>query len=182
MKKTILILAVFAVAISFAAEENKKELSKETDKVARIDKKDLGQYSMKLLPNAKDFEKKENKSTEYYLGYDKDKKLAGYIIPSSAKGHSDLIKLLVGVDSEYILVDFVIIYQAETEEYYINVEKDANFPKQFPGKKKDDITIKSQKTPDGKIDLVSGASLSSTAITKGIKKALESAEKISKEK
>lgn len=145
-----------------------------------IDKKDFEEYSKKLLPDAKEFKKEEFKSCEYYIGYGKDKEIIGYIVQTATQGHSDLIKLFVGVDSKCKVVDLVITYQAETPEYYKNVEQSKDFLEQFKGKQKQDITIKTPKNENGKINLATGASLSSTAIIKGVKKALEFVENLTK--
>jgi len=110
---------------------------------------------------------KENE--QYYDAYDKDEKQIGRVLKIEAPGYSSFINALVGIDLENKITGIDIISQQETPGLGANIEKES-FLKQFIGKTKEDLKIKKE---GGEIDAVTGATISSRAITEGVRKIME---------
>lgn len=105
----------------------------------------------------------------YYDAYDKDGKLIGRVLKIEAPGYSSIINALVGIDLENKITGIDIIDQQETPGLGANIEKE-DFLNQFIGKTKDLLKIKKD---GGEIDAVTGATISSRAITNGVRKKIE---------
>ena len=86
-----------------------------------------------------------------------------------AIGYSSIINALVGVDLNNKITGIGIISQQETPGLGSNIEKES-FLSQFIGKGIEDLNIKKD---GGKIDAVTGATISSRAITSGVRNAIE---------
>ena len=115
----------------------------------------------------------------YWVGY-KDsgkKKPGGYIFITRGKGYSSTIEAMVGVDGDIKINRVKILFQQETPGLGDKImeirprESDPWFTRQFIGKSaSDDIRIKKD---GGIIDAISGATISSRAVTGAIDKGLK---------
>lgn len=121
--------------------------------------------SLNRVISADSFSEKE----KYYDAYDKDKKLIGRVLKIEALGYSSIINALVGIDLENKITGIDIVSQQETPGLGANIEKE-DFLKQFIGKTKEELKIKKD---GGKIDAITGATISSRAITDGVVKSIE---------
>ena len=106
---------------------------------------------------------------KYYNAYDKDEKLIGKVLKIEAPGYSSIINALVGINLDNSIIGVDVISQQETPGLGANIEKDT-FLQQFIGKTRDNLKIKKD---GGEIDAVTGATISSRAITDEIRKMME---------
>lgn len=102
----------------------------------------------------------------------KDGNTVAYIVPSEAKGYGGTIKMLVAVTAEGKAMDFSILEHNETPGLGDNAQKPA-FRSQFKGK--DASHMKVVKEPSNKEDIqaMTGATITSRAVTLGVKQAVD---------
>lgn len=103
----------------------------------------------------------ENSKREVLAGAD------GYVVSVSPRGYAGEIKILAGVDLDGRIKGVKILDHRETAGLGANVVSPA-FLKQFLEK-----TVKDPLEPKKDIDAVTGATISSRAVCKGVKEALE---------
>ncbi len=95
----------------------------------------------------------------------------GYVVSCTGKGYSSFIKLLVAVDKEYKVTGIDILGHGETPGLGDQIGT-AWFKGQFKGKALENLNVvKSETNTD--IQAISGATISSKAVTKGVKDAVE---------
>ncbi len=114
----------------------------------------------------------------YYEGYDAEQNLVGYVFSTSAKGYGGDIVTMVGVDAEGKVagIDFLTI--AETAGLGMNATKD-DFKAQFIGK--NGIIGVNKNTPnENEIQALTGATITSKAVTNAVNIALELFEEVDK--
>lgn len=106
---------------------------------------------------------------KYYDAYDKDGKLIGRVLKVEAPGYSSIINALVGIDLENKVTGIGIVSQQETPGLGANIEKE-DFLRQFIGKTRDEMMIKKD---GGEIDAITGATISSKALTEGVRELMK---------
>ena len=121
--------------------------------------------SLNKVITADSFEEKEG----YYDAYDKDKGLIGRVLKVEAPGYSSIIQALVGINLENEIMGIDIVSHQETPGLGASIEKES-FLKQFISKGKEELKIKKD---DGEIDAVTGATISSRAVTDAVRKMME---------
>ncbi len=121
-----------------------------------------------VLPEASDFTGKNLNGFKYFVGIDKNKKPVGYTFIAYGPGYSSTVQTMVGVKPDLSIENIQIIYQSETPGLGANCVK-PYFQKQFSG-----MTIASLAVDKdgGKVVSLTGATISSRAITKSIKAGL----------
>ncbi|PID27883.1 MAG: hypothetical protein CSB55_07480 [Candidatus Cloacimonadota bacterium] len=123
-----------------------------------------------VLPQAESFEQKilgkdsEGNEFYYYVGKNKDNKIIGYTMAVSAPGYSSNPKTMVGLTADLKITDIKVIDQAETPGLGANCVND-DFPPRFRGKGKD--AMKTDKD-GGEIKSITGATITTRAITNSI--------------
>ncbi|MEI7942218.1 MAG: FMN-binding protein [Candidatus Riflemargulisbacteria bacterium] len=139
----------------------------------------LKELSMReLIPTAQAFKQIANKNG-WYKAMDNKGNLVGYILPAETKGYGGTIKILVAIDAEQKIIDYKILAHNETPGLG-DASGLPEFRKQFAGKKPENLIV--VKTPDPtKIVAITGATISSRAVTKGIKECLEQFDGLIKE-
>jgi len=113
----------------------------------------------------------------YYEAKDHQGNLLGYIINAEGKGYSSTIKAIIGVSADYTIQKIKILEQQETPGLGTNCEK-PEFLQRFTGKKpgENDLSkgwsLKVDKD-GGEIQSISGATITSRAVTKAIKESVD---------
>jgi len=123
-----------------------------------------------LVTNAQKFTPVKNKA-EWFTA-EKGGKVIAYVVPAESKGYGGKIKMLVSVTPEGKIIDFAILESAETPGLGDNASKDP-FRNQFKGKETKDLTVVKDATKVDNIQAMTGATISSKAVTKGIKEAVQ---------
>ena len=161
------------------------------------EKKKIFSYAV-IFPDSSFGEEKNTGGQTFVEVHDKDKKLKGYIIFAEGKGYSSTIKIAYGIGIDSKLTDIKIISQQETpglgarceevsaDETIISILKnyikkirikekqikEPWFQQQYTGLKKDQLWLKKQKST-GKIESITGATITSNAITEAVRKSLK---------
>jgi electron transport complex protein RnfG len=110
------------------------------------------------------------KSFEYYVATSGAKPVA-YIASTAGKGYSSYILMLVSLGPDMKVKDLKILHHGETPGLGDQVE-DKNFYGQFRGKTLSQIVLVKGETKEN-IQAISGATISSRAVTNGIKDAVQ---------
>lgn len=108
---------------------------------------------------------------EWYEVY-KDSELLGYIVPSQTKGYGGAIELLVAVGQDLNVITYKIITSKETPGLGDNAAKEP-FASQFIGKSLEHLTVTKDASDTEDIQAISGATITSKAVTLGVKNAVE---------
>jgi len=106
---------------------------------------------------------------KYYDAYDEDEKLVGRVLKVGVLGYSSVINALVGIDLGNKITGIDVVSHEETPGLGANIEKE-DFLMQFIGKVEDEIKLKKD---GGEIDGITGATISSRAITDGVREMME---------
>jgi len=104
---------------------------------------------------------------DIFVGFDVNGKVVGYAAAADATGYGGPIYLLVGIDPAGEIEGIQIIEHRENPGFYFLL-KDRGFVQQFLGKRTDQPFILGQN-----IDSVSGASVSSGAVTLAIQRSIQ---------
>jgi len=123
-----------------------------------------------LVLDAQKFNPVKNKSD--WFTAEKDGKIIAYVVPAESKGYGGAIKMLVSVTPQGKIIDFNILDSKETPGLGDNASKEP-FKSQFKEKETKDLEVVKDKTKVDNIQAMTGATISSKAVTKGIKDAVE---------
>ena len=123
-----------------------------------------------LVTDAQKFNPVKNKK-EWFTA-EKNGKIIAYVVPAESKGYGGAIKMLVSVSPQGKIIDFDILESKETPGLGDNASKEP-FKGQFKGKKTGDLEVVKDKTKVNNIQAMTGATISSKAVTKGIKEAVQ---------
>lgn len=123
-----------------------------------------------LVKDAEGFKPVDGKKDWYAA--EKGGKAIAYVIPSESKGFGGAIKILVAVDLDGKVIDYDIIAHNETPGLGDNANKPA-FREQFKDKKAESLEVTKDPSKIENIQAMTGATISSRAVTKGVKEAIE---------
>ena len=133
------------------------QLKKKNESMAKV----LPASEYKLISN-------EPGSYELYSATIKDK-IVGYTVSLSESGYGGDIDMMIGILPNGTVNGVNIIEMSETPGLGDNAKK-PEFTNMFNGKKNDEIALSKD---GGKIEALSGATVTSRAVTKGVKRAVE---------
>jgi|GEM_PF-480623 len=105
---------------------------------------------------------------DYYIAYT-DKQVIGFAFIATGKGYGGEISIFVGLNTDFTIKDIKILSNTETPGLGTRITEDA-FTVQFKGLSSQDISLAKD---GGKIDAITGATISSKAVTDAVRKELE---------
>ena len=119
------------------------------------------------------FEEVKGIDAEAFKGLDKDGNLVGYAIPASHKGYGGEIELMVGISAQGEITGVTILSINETPGLGMNA-KNESFTNQFLTNVPDNgFTAKSDDPSKEKIDALTGATITSEAVSEAVNKAID---------
>ena len=133
--------------------------------------------SQEVLPDATTFKKEIKKGETIEIGL-RDGKKVGEVYLVTTRGYSGEIKLKVGVDLEGKITGIKILESLETPGLGAKI-KERKFSEQFKGKSKNNLYLKKEKS-EGRIDSITGATISSSAVVDAIRKRLSPLNSVNK--
>lgn len=154
------------------------------DKIAQQAEQNAIETRAQVLPNAVKFKEIEDKAGSYFIGEGKDGATVGYTFATSAKGYGGNVDVMVGIDSIKGKVSGVaILSQNETPGLGANAANES-FTNQY--RQSLDFgsvfSVVKNKTPeDGEIEAITGATITSQAVTDAVNHALKQYKEIVKE-
>lgn len=170
--KLLLITAIAGLILGWAHKITLEPINQQNIKT--------NQEAMKeVLPSADNFAKLETKLPqessiiEVNKG-DKGGNDLGYAIKVSTKGYGGLIEMMVGVSNEGKVEGIKIISHSETPGLGANAPN-PEFSDQYKGKPIDKAieVVKTEPASDNEIKAITGATITSKAVTKGANEAVE---------
>ena len=148
-----------------------------------------------VLPEAKEFEpindleevkSKVAEDADIIQSIDEAKdgdKTVGYAVKTTPNGYGGEIELLTGIDSEGTITGISVLEQGETAGLGAR-STESEFQAQYKGLKADEPVVveKSGEVTGNEIAAISGATITSNAITKGVNTSSEAVEVLEKSK
>lgn len=181
MKKIIIptislfiICTVAAVLLAFTNQATSKKIDEMAIQSAKASQS-------KVLSEATAFEEKtlklDGKEFTYQIGTSSDEAIVGYVFATTANGYGGQVKIMTGIlpDGKVNKVE-VIDVSSETPGLGLNAQNDA-FHSQFNGKSANIEVVKNDATGN-QIKAMTGATITSKAVTKAVNQALNAFEQI----
>lgn len=177
--KEMLKITLSLVAIFIAAGLIMGVTYKYTSPVRFIaEKKEKEEALRAMAPDATDpitpagnWSSSHGKPYEYYMATSNGKAVA-YISSTAGKGYSSYIAMLVSMDTDLKIKDVNILHHGETPGLGDQVEDRKLFLDQFKGKALSQLVLLKTETKEN-IQAISGATISSRAVTNGVKDAVQ---------
>ena len=134
--------------------------------------------NMQSLIDADNFEECENGEITYYAAINGGK-TAAYIFTESSKGYGGDVSVMTAIKPDGTVAGVAILdVSNETPGLGQNAAKE-NFYSQYAGLKKGISLLKNgAKAENNEVDAVTGATITSTAVTRAVNKALDDFEKV----
>ena len=144
------------------------------DKIKALSLQAEAEARTKVLDTAKSFsDEMEKDGITYYEGYDDSGEIVGYIFPEESKGYGGTIYMQVGINSDGTVHGVEITELSETAGLGMNAKNQPWFLEQF----KDMggvIGVAKNNPADTEIQALTGATITSRAVTLGVNTAIES--------
>lgn len=159
------------------------------DKIAALEQKTANEARQAVIPGAifEEIKLSESEEKEFSDEYDfkgayraeKDGKFSGYCISVAPNGFGGEINMIVGLDANLNYTGIKIISLSETPGLGAKASE-SEFTKQFSDNKKGKLEVikNAKKTEENQINAISGATITSKAVTTGVNNALKIAEQI----
>lgn len=141
-------------------------------KIAAINEATAISTRSEVLPAASSFTEKDN----YFIGIDSNKKTVGYVFTEDSKSYGGNVSVMVGIDTKGKVTGVEITEINDTPGLGMNAKNDS-FKNQFVGMSGTIGVNKSGKT-DTEIQALTGATITSKAVTKAVNAALSEFSKI----
>ena len=172
--KPVGVLLAICIIIPLALSVTNKVTAK---KIAELENEN-SKKNMQSLVNADDFEKCSDGGIEYYTAI-KGGETAAYIFTESAKGYGGDVSVMTAVKPDGTVAGVAILdVSNETPGLGQNAAKES-FYSQYAGLKKGVSLLKNgAKAENNEVDAVTGATITSTAVTRAVNAALDDFEKV----
>lgn len=172
--KPVGVLLAICIIIPLALSVTNKVTAK---KIAELENEN-SKKNMQSLVSADDFEKCSDGGIEYYTAI-KGGDTAAYIFTESAKGYGGDVSVMTAVKPDGTIAGVAILdVSGETPGLGQNAAKES-FYSQYAGLKKGVSLLKNgAKAENNEVDAVTGATITSTAVTRAVNAALDDFEKV----
>ena len=172
--KPVGVLLAICIIIPLALSVTNKVTAK---KIAELENEN-SKKNMQSLVSADDFEKCSDGGIEYYTAI-KGGETAAYIFTESAKGYGGDVSVMTAVKPDGTVAGVAILdVSNETPGLGQNAAKES-FYSQYAGLKKGVSLLKNgAKAENNEVDAVTGATITSTAVTRAVNAALDDCEKV----
>ncbi|MDR1774683.1 MAG: RnfABCDGE type electron transport complex subunit G [Clostridioides sp.] len=180
IKLGLILLAVCIIAsFSLSAVNNSTKKLIEEQSIIKND-----ELRKNVLPDATEFKKVEpdlssldsdvqSVIVEVYQGLDASGKTVGYTVKTSPSGYGGPFELIIGFTDEGQISSISTGTMSETPGLGSKASQ-PEFQEQFKGKQADTLeVVKGVASADNQIKAISGATITSTAVTKGVNAAID---------
>lgn len=150
-----------------------KDLAALEKKIKKAGATYVGEYSNYQTVKEGDWEPHE-KEAEYFKVL-KDGEQVGYLVESYGKGYSSFPQILVAIDNDFVVQKMNVLSHNETPGLGDEIETDW-FKNQFRGKDLDHLVVIKGETQED-IQAITGATISTRAVTEAVRLAVEMVEK-----
>ena len=177
--KFILKLAAILFAISFICTLLLVLCNALTeDRIALLKKEAENKAKTDVLPVAAAFEDADAKDVaEAYIGKDSDGNTVGYCFKTEPNGFGGKITMMVGIDKDGKVSGVKITNLSETPGLGAKAT-DESWLSQFTGKDGEIAVVKTGNAKDNEINAISGATITSKAVSQGVNSAINAAKEL----
>lgn len=137
------------------------------DKIAEVQAENAAASRSVVLPAAESFEEKD----DYYVALSGDE-VVGYVFETEGTGYGGAVKVMTGITAEGDISGIAILDQSETPGLGGNCTKES-FQEQFKQKAANIEVVKNQAAGEGQIEALTGATITSRAVTSAVNAAVE---------
>lgn len=141
------------------------------DRIAQAAAQKAEESRMVVLPGAESFEEKDG----HYAGM-AGGQAVGYVFETESKGYGGTVKVMTGISTEGEITGVVVLSHSETPGLGANAEKES-FREQYKqpvGDLAGGISVvKFQAPAEGEIQAMTGATITSAAVTNAVNSAIE---------
>lgn len=165
---TISLFLICAIATALLGITN----SVTEKKIEEVAAKAAAEARMKVCENAVSFEEKTDKNgSVYYEATDKDGKTSGFAITTEDKSYGGKIEVMTGFSADGKITGIEILTIDDTPGLGMNAKKDG-FKNEYLGKS-GALTVSKNASADNEIQAITGATITSNAVTRCVNKATE---------
>lgn len=125
-----------------------------------------------VLPEAATFKEAAADGTVYYIGADAAGKEVGYVFSTESKGYGGTIKVMTGIGADSKVKGVVLLSQNETPGLGANAANDSFKSQYLQAVPADGFTVVKTAPADGEIAAMTGATISSKAVTNAVNAAV----------
>lgn len=124
-----------------------------------------------VLTEAADFKDAKIGENDYCIGLNAEGKAVGYIFITESKGYGGAIKVMTGVSADGKIAGVETLQISETAGLGMNAQRDG-FRKQYIGKS-GEIAVSKNSPDENEIQALTGATITSKAVTSAVNDALK---------
>jgi RnfABCDGE-type electron transport complex G subunit len=168
--KTIYPLVIIAVFFGAALGMTYQLLEKKIDETIQKEENDA---LTAVLPQAAVFEKITNTGEPYYIGYDSQKNIAGYVFKKAKIGYGGPVVTLVGVKPDRSINSVFVLSAASETPGLGNKCTEKAWQSQFTNLTADKVPGSKADFSKYGLDIITGATITSMAVADNLKLAFE---------
>lgn len=171
--KPVVVLLAICIVIPLSLSFTNKITVKRIDELEKENQKSAMSELIKADTYSEESYKKGDKSFNYYVA-EKGGEIEGYIFITSAKGYGGEVSVMTAVNSDSTIKAVKVLdVSNETPGLGQNAAKES-FYSQYAGKKNDVKLVKNGADGEkNEINAVTGATITSTAVTKAVNEAMD---------
>ena len=147
------------------------------DRIAQAAAQKAEESRMVVLPEAEAFT--QSPDCSHYIGISKeapDGGAVGYVFETEAKGYGGTVKVMTGISTDGEITGVIVLEHSETPGLGANAEKE-DFRDQYKQPVANNVggiqIVKYQTPAEGQIEAMTGATITSTAVTSAVNLAIE---------
>lgn len=172
VRPTIILFVICLVMTALLAVTNLMT----KDKVKEMKQQSEATSRQVVLPGAASFEESKDKS--YAIGK-KGNDVVGYVFTTKTKSYGGDMNVLTGISKEGKVTGVVLLSISDTPGLGLNAQKDSFRDQYKQAVPKDGFTvIKSGTAKDGQIEAMTGATITSKAVTECVNQAVAAYQKV----
>ncbi|WOC31457.1 MULTISPECIES: RnfABCDGE type electron transport complex subunit G [Caproicibacterium] len=169
--KPVVVLFLICLIVSLMLAFT-NELTK--NKIVEINQQNEQASQQQVLPGADSFETKTSQGVTYSVGK-KGGAVTGYVFTTTSKSYGGDVKVMTGISKDGKVTGVNLLETSDTPGLGLNAQ-DASFRDQYKQKVPDSGQFevnKSGKTGDGQIAALTGATITSRAVTDAVNQAVK---------
>lgn len=164
---TVSLFLICAVAAALLGFTN----SVTEGKIKEVAEKSAAEARLKVCESATSFEEKTDKDDNvYFEAKDKDGNTVGFAVTTEDKSYGGTIEVMTGFSADGEITGIEILTIDDTPGLGMNAKKD-EFKNEFTGKK-GELTASKNASADNEIQALTGATITSNAVTRCVNKAM----------
>ncbi len=138
--------------------------------IAQLNIETAKQSRQQVLPDAADFEEASKGDVQYHIGKDASGQTVGYVFTNTSNsGYGGAVEVMTGIDAEGNVTGVVILGHNETPGLGANAEKESFRDQYLQAARAEGFSLIKSGTPgDGQILAMTGATITSNAVTEAV--------------